>query len=40
MGGITVGLQKVLPFTTGKLAALIRMHQYRLLGFAPPDGHQ
>ena len=35
-----VGLQKVLPFTTGKLAALIRMHQYRLLGLAPPDGHQ
>ena len=27
-----VGLQKVLPFATGKLAALIRMHQYRLLG--------
>ncbi len=35
-----VGLQKVLSFTTGKLAALIRMHQYRLLGLAPPYGHQ
>jgi len=34
-----VGLQKVLPFTTCKLAALIRMHHYRLLGLAPPDGH-
>lgn len=35
-----VSLQKVLPFPTGKLAALIRMHQYRLLGLAPSDGHQ
>lgn len=35
-----VGLQKVLPFTAGKLATLIRVHQYRLLGLAPPDGHQ
>ncbi len=35
-----VDLQKVLPFTTGKLTAPIRMHQYRLLGLAPPDCHQ